>query len=226
MQFHSGCMSSSIEVLQMSQSRCPSAIHNSLALFQVGRGSQDAHCQTKSILRVLVGISQDSVDDLFIEPGPVLPCSCEPKKYGDNDHEGEDWKGVVEVVSRDWKMLRKAEDHHHPSGVNQREDIDRDAECSQRPAGSWYTFHQPSTEHTAYGDGIRRKQRQRCQGDERTRRCIAANVEKSQTHDHYNGYPDRSDGDPVSAADVREPSWKTSITSPRPSQFGSRRNIA
>lgn len=102
----------------------------SLALFKAVRRNQDANYGFNSILRILVGISQDSVDDLFVEPGPVLPCSCEPKKHGDYDDKCEDRQGVIEVIARDWKVLRKAENHHHPSGVQQREDIDRDSECS------------------------------------------------------------------------------------------------
>jgi len=113
-----------------------------------------------SILRVLVSISHDSVDNLLVEPRPVLPRSHEPEENGNNDHKCEDRKRVIEIISRDRQVLGKAEDYHHPSGIRQRKGIDRNAICSEGPAGTWYAIHQSGTEHATDGDRVRRKQRQ------------------------------------------------------------------
>jgi hypothetical protein len=97
------------------------------------------------VLRVLIRIRHDSVNDVLVEPWPSFLCSCKPEEYGNDNDEGEDRKGVVEVVPSNWKILGKAEDHHHPSGVRQSKDIDRDAVCSKRTTARSYAVHQSST---------------------------------------------------------------------------------
>jgi len=108
------------------------------------------HCSSDLIIllhlipRVLVRISHRSVNNLLVEPRPMFSRSCEPEEYGNDDDKSKDREGVVEIIPSDRKVLGKAEDHHHPSGIDQCKDIDWNAVCSQRPTSKLNAVDQSS----------------------------------------------------------------------------------
>jgi hypothetical protein len=131
----------------------------------------------RSLLRVLVRIRHDRVNNLLVQPRPRLPCSCKPKNHSNNDHECEHWQRIVEVLSSDRDVCWETKDHHHPSCINQCEYVDGNTVSSKRPVRTLHTAHKPSVEHAADGNRIGREECQRCQRDEGRERGVASDVQ-------------------------------------------------
>ena len=154
------------------------------------------------ILRVAVRVCENQIDNFLVQPRPVLPRPRKPQHESKKNGKRKDRKSVVEITAVNRKKRGEAEEDHHPSGVDQSENVDRYAEFAQVPPAELDGFLDSCAEHAADRDEVGGKQSERRQCYEGSESGVAGDVEACEAHDDEDGEPDRAYGHPVPGADV------------------------
>ena len=115
------------------------------------------------VLGVAVRVCKNQTDDFLVQSRPVLPRPRKPQSDSEKHGKSENGKSVVEIGPSDRKEGREAEEDHHPSGVDQSEDVDRDAISSKVPSAELDSLLDSCAEHAANRNEVGSKQPERGQ---------------------------------------------------------------